>query len=187
MLSVSVAIVAWGASAFANSPNLKGDYGFIENDWCIYAGDFTDPPTFEALSDGPSESHAISGTFTFNGDGTGTATQTSLAATRGGGPTTFGGAEASTSSYPFTYTVNGDGTWTLVTIGLQTGTFTAGPRHGQSFTITHGTAGLPGQISQNAMTLTLANQHPFVQTLTFEDMTQRFRICTTTRVFIGLH
>jgi hypothetical protein len=44
MLSVSVAIVAWGASAFADSPNLKGDYGFIENDWCIYAGDFTAPP-----------------------------------------------------------------------------------------------------------------------------------------------
>jgi hypothetical protein len=186
MLSVSVAIVAWGASAFADSPNLKGDYGFIENDWCIYAGDFTAPPTFEALTNGPSESHAVSGTFTFNGDGTGTATQTSLAATRGGGFTGNGGAEASTSSFPFTYTVNGDGTWNLVTILLQTGTFTAGPRTGQTFTITHSPAGLSGQISQNAMMLTLANQTPRVQTLTFQDGTKEFRICTTTRVFIAL-
>jgi hypothetical protein len=179
MLSISAAV-----ERHPDSPNRQGDYGFIENFWCIYAASFN--ADFEALSMGPSESHAISGTFTFNGDGTGTATQNNLSVARGGGPTTFGGASSNTASFPFTYEVNGDGTWTLKTIGVTTGTWTSGPRTGETFTNPPAVPNLPGQISQNATTLTLANQMPRVQTVTLADGTVTHRICTDTRVFIAL-
>jgi hypothetical protein len=35
MLSISAAVVTWAASAIADSPNLKGDYGATGSATCI--------------------------------------------------------------------------------------------------------------------------------------------------------
>jgi hypothetical protein len=138
LLSASVVAMTWAANAVADSPNLKGAYGFTGTAACLVApgnsggdpgNDPPGPPGFNALlqpfNNGSSFSHsnAVEGIRTFNGDGTGTVKGTSVGITprpTPGPPPAVPHFPASAGSavfkYDFTYTVNGDGSWTA-TIG----------------------------------------------------------------------
>ena len=79
MLSISAAVITWAASAVADSPNVKGDYGFTGTNSCIHAAGFTGVNGgFVATSSGAFESAAVEGIQSFNGDGTGTVTGSGL-------------------------------------------------------------------------------------------------------------
>jgi hypothetical protein len=64
--------MTWAASAVADSPNLKGDYGFTRNEQCIVSSaPFTDD--HQATVPSARQGFVSEGVRTFNGDGTGTA------------------------------------------------------------------------------------------------------------------
>src|SRR5580700_10566277 len=89
--SVSAIVMIWAASAAADSPKLKGAYGFTGTAACLVApgstGTTSGPPGFNAslqtLDGANSFSHSFSveGIRTFNGDGTGTVKGTSVGIT----------------------------------------------------------------------------------------------------------
>jgi hypothetical protein len=106
MLSTSVVAMVWAANAVADSPNLKGAYGFTGTAACLVAPGsvagatpLPNPTPGIALSNsgfdaqlhpnditpGPtvafSHSNAVEGIRTFNGDGTGTVKGTSVGIT----------------------------------------------------------------------------------------------------------
>ena len=71
MLSISAAVMTWAASAVADSPKLKGDYGFTRNEQCIVSSSpFTDD--HQAMVPSSRQGSVPEGVRTFNGDGTGT-------------------------------------------------------------------------------------------------------------------
>jgi hypothetical protein len=193
MLSLSLAVITWTASAVADSPQLKGAYGFTGTAIRIVT-----PHGFnsnlEAFPPVSLFSDAVQGIRTFNGDGTGTVTGSSVGVDFDGSAAS---GSSSTFSYSFTYTMNPDGSFTShvaatppATTPAITGTVTAGPRStptNQTFTIT-GFPELTGQISQNAMTLTLATLTPTVETVTYSGGTPSivYRICDRSRVLINL-
>jgi hypothetical protein len=106
MLSTSIVAMTWAANAVADSPNLKGAYGFTGTAACLVAPGSTggsmpesNPTPGTALPNsgfqadlrpndavpGPSSafshSNAVEGIRTFNGDGTGTVKGTSVGIT----------------------------------------------------------------------------------------------------------
>jgi hypothetical protein len=156
MLSASVVAMTWAASAAADSPNLKGAYGFTGTAVCLVApgsaataplpGNTTPLPNsgFNAFLhpiDGKAFSHssAVEGIRTFNGDGTGKVVGTAVGITPPptpqppGYPSFSPGAGSSKFSYQFTYAVNGDGSWTATMVsGTYTETFVTGGRSTQN-------------------------------------------------------
>jgi hypothetical protein len=176
MLSASVVAMTWAANAVADSPNLKGAYGFTGTAACLVApgnsgtGTTTNPvgdPGFNSMQqvkdpqNSFSSSSAVEGIRTFNGDGTGTVVGTSVTITprpTPGPPPAIPSFPPSASSakftYQFHYTVNGDGSWTAtMDPGTYLETFVTGPRTGQTATVN-----LPqvtGLISQDGKTLIL--------------------------------
>jgi hypothetical protein len=132
MVSASVVAMTWAASAVADSPNLKGAYGFTGTAACLVApghvGDPTTPPPlpnptpgvalpnsgFDAnlhpndIGSSFSHSNAVEGIRTFNGDGTGTVKGTSVGITvrptPGPIPHFPPGAGSAYFKYDFTYT-----------------------------------------------------------------------------------
>jgi hypothetical protein len=185
MLSISAAVMTWAASAVADSPKLKGDYGFTGINNCIHAAGFTDVSGgLVATSSGPFESTAVEGVRTFNGDGTGTVTGSSQVLQYFGMSPPWGVASPTIFTFPFTYTINdADSTWTSVG-GLATGTVTGGPRKGQTFTFN----GFPfkGRISKNGMTLTATEVTPTVETITYSNGDVDHRACQRSWVHISL-
>ena len=194
MLSVSVAIVALVASAIADSPNLKGDYGFTRNEQCIVSSaPFTDD--HQATVPSSRQGFVAEGVRTFNGDGTGTISFKSLNIVV---PGSFEGADPSeTTNQKFNYVVNGDGTWSTPGGGTTHGTVISGPRKGQTFTASH-IAPAVGHISKNAQTLTLSTVTPPTtansEIIDYFDPTTSpptpkgtvYRICNRSSVFISL-
>jgi hypothetical protein len=157
MLSISGAVMTWAASAVADSPKLKGDYGFTRNEQCIVSSSpFTDD--HQAMVPNNARQGFVSeGVRTFNGDGTGTVSFKSLNIIV---PGSLQGADTSeTTDQKFTYVVNGAGTWSTPGGGSSHGTVHTGPRAGQTFTISH-IAPAVGHISKNAQTLTLSTVTP---------------------------
>src|SRR6516165_1040844 len=134
MVSASVVAMAWAANAVADSPNLKGAYGFTGTAACLVAPGNSGPGTptnpagpsgfnssLQPLTNGSSFSfsNAVEGIRTFNGDGTGTVVGTSVGITprpTPGPPPAIPSFPASAGSakftYKFHYSVNGDGSWT---------------------------------------------------------------------------
>jgi hypothetical protein len=157
VLAMSV-VAASAASAAADSPNLKGSYGFTGTAACIVApghvGDpngapLPNPTPFVALANSGfnpalqvkdvagsySHSFAVEGIRTFNGNGTGTVKGTSVGVTvrptpgPGGFPHFPPSAGSHEFSFSFTYTVNGDGSWTATMVpGSYSATHVTGPR-----------------------------------------------------------
>ena len=134
------------------------------------------------------------GVRTFNGDGTGTISFKSLNIVV---PATFEGADTGeTTDGKFTYVVHGDGTWSIPGGGTSHGTVEAGPRKGQTFTVTH-LAPAVGHISKNAQTLTLSTVTPPTtansEIIEYFDPTTSpptpkgtlYRICNRSSVFIS--
>jgi len=190
VFSVSVAaMTAWAASAVADSPKLKGDYGFTGSSTCVTTldGATPNPPQMPDEVFPPTSlfSDAVQGVRTFNGDGTGTVTGSSMGVDYLVN-TMPANASSSTFSFLFAYTLNDDGTFTTTASTPPTGKVTAGPRFGQSFTIFNFPV-LTGQISQNAMTLTLASLTPTLEIVVYNGAPSPVRrYCHRSRVLINL-
>jgi len=182
--SVSVFVVAWAATAAADPPTLKGEYGFTGSAACL-ATAAPGPgfnPNFTPTDGSFGQSSAVEGIRTFNGDGTGTVKASSMGITI---PANTHSAGSDDFSFSFTYTVNEDGSWTSRVTGVETGTIKTGPRAGQTFTVSNSSPGT-GMISRNASTLTLATLDPTVEIVTFSNGDVHKRICHRSRVFIKL-
>jgi hypothetical protein len=177
--SASVFVAAWAGSAAADSPKLKGAYGFTGTAACLVAPGSAatapapgntmplansgfDPTTLHPI-DGKAFSHsnAVEGIRTFNGDGTGTVNGTTVGITvpptpqPPGYPSFPPGAGSTTFSYSFTYTINGDGSWTASMVpGTYAESFVTGARAGQTATI-DSIPQISGLISQDGKTLIL--------------------------------
>lgn len=214
--SVSIIAATWVAPATADSPNLKGAYGFTGTAVCLVApGGATNPTPFVALPNSgfnsklqPNDSviagvistaftvsFSVEGIRTFNGDGTGTVNGTSVAIvgrpTPGpdGYPHFAPHAESDKFSFSFTYTVNGDGSWTATMVpGSYTETVLTGPRTGQTATV-DAIPPITGLISGDGKTLIAAHitaTTATVETKTFSNGDIEPAICHRSRVFINL-
>jgi hypothetical protein len=188
MLSISGAVMAWAASAVADSPNLKGDYGFTRTAKCIVSATGFDSND-RAMSPFFGEAFAEEGVRTFNGDGTGTQSFQGLNIEI---PSSKSGANSfHVTNQKFTYVVNGDGTWSIPGSGSISGKVDTGPRAGQTFVISNIAPAL-GHMSTNAATLTLSTvpPTPVIETITYSidgtvvDML--YRICNRSNVLISL-
>jgi hypothetical protein len=156
--SASILAVTWAASALADSPNLKGAYGFTGTAGCLVAPGSGPPPspgnttpfansgftgdlqpkdsTTPSGTDSFHHSFSVEGIRTFNGDGTGTVKGTSVGITvrpTPGPPPAYPHFPPSGGSenftFQFTYTINGDGSFTTTMVpGSYNGTFVTGPR-----------------------------------------------------------
>jgi len=214
-LFASVLATAWAAQALADSPKLKGSYGFTGAAACLVAqghvGDQNGPPLPNptpgvALAnsgftpelrviDVPgsySDSFSVEGVRTFNGDGTGTVKGTTVGVTirptpgPGGFPHFPPAAGSSDFSFNFTYTVDGSGGWIATMVpGSYSQTWTAGPRTGQTSTV-DAIPPVTGMISQDGKTLIAAHVAPVLETHTFSNGDVDPQICHRSRVFIKL-
>ena len=183
-LAVSLVATAWGQTATADSPRLKGDYGFTGPAACL-ATSAPGPgfnPNLTPTDGSFGQSFTVEGIRTFNGDGTGTVKGSSMGITI---PANVNSAGSNDFSFSFTYTVNDDGSWTSDVVGVETGTVKTGPRAGQTFTISNSPTSV-GLISRNGRTLTLATLEPTVEIVTFSNGDVHKRICHRSRVLIKL-
>jgi hypothetical protein len=174
--------MTWTANAIADSPHLKGAYGFTGTAACLVAPGsvsgttpLPNPTPGVALPNSGfngslhpndptvafSHSNAVEGIRTFNGDGTGTVKGSSVGITIRPTPGPNGyphfppGAGSTTFSYNFTYTVNGDGSWTATMVpGSYAESFITGGRAGQTATV-DAIPPVTGLISQDGKTLIL--------------------------------
>jgi len=186
ILGVSAAALTYAANAAADSPRLKGEYGYTGSATCLLAP-FGFNSSFEVV-DGNSRSSSsnVEGIRTFDGDGTGTDKSTTLTLTVPPTPGFQPSAGSSTSSSSFTYTVSEDGGWTAhVVPGTNHGLVLTGPRAGQTFTVQNA-APVTGLISRNGSRLTVADLTPTVETITYSDGFSIRRICQRSRVFLTL-
>ncbi len=208
--SVFAVVLAWTVSAHAAPQKLKGSYAFTGSAACLFApGSSTSPPPVNNTTPNTnagfdsalqpmfretsfSTSFAVEGIRIFNGDGTGTVSgnEVGLAVPPTPGNLTIfphfpPSASQATFSYSFNYAFNPDGSFTTTVTGSLTGSFQAGPRNGQTFTVSNFPQflGLP---SQNSDTLTLANLVPTVETITYSNGDVWPRICHRSRVLIWM-
>ena len=200
MLSVSIAVVTWAANAFADSPNLKGDYGFTRTVKCIVSESDFDGIDFHATGPTWGEAFAEEGVRTFNGDGNGKQKFNALNITIPGvdslSPPVHVPPHASAAhvvDQPFAYTIGDDGQWGIQGHGSISGFVDKGPRAGQTFTILN-IAPAVGHMSTNAATLTLSTVTPVIETITYYDPSTNpptalktfNRICNRSSVEISL-
>jgi hypothetical protein len=187
LLTISAGIVLTTSGALADPANLAGtSYGFTGSATCINSQEGFNQNFTPVIPDAWLESFSVEGIRAFSSGGTGKVTGVSTGVEFGTGKTS---ASSSTFTYNFTYTVLGD-TWTSSASGPLTGLVTAGPRKGETFSLT----GLPdfsGFISKNASSLTAAENFPkapAVETIVYSDgtFTTVHRICNRSRVFIDL-
>jgi hypothetical protein len=209
LLSASVVAMTWAANAVADSPNLKGAYGFTGTAACLVApgsaatapapGNTTPlansgfQPNLHPV-DGKVFSHSFSveGIRTFDGNGNGTVKGTSVGITPPPTPPSPGypafppGAGSSDFSFSFTYTVNGDGSWTGTMVpGSYLAHHLTGPRTGQTSTV-DAIPPVTGLISQDGKTLIAAHITTAVETVTYSNGDVWPQICHRSRVFISL-
>jgi hypothetical protein len=214
--SVSVFVATWAANAAADSPRLKGAYGFTGTAGCLVAPGSVPGPTplpnptpgvalpnsgfnanLQPNDAGPttasfSDSFAAEGIRIFNGDGTGTVKGTSVGITARPtpGPTGFPhfppSAGSEDFSYSFTYTVDGEGGWTSTMVP---GSYIAHHLTGPRAGQTDTVDALPpstGMISLDGKTLIAAPTTPTIETHTFSNGDIRPQICHRSNVFIKL-
>jgi hypothetical protein len=206
--AIVIGLAGAGGAEAASPKKLKGEYAFTGTFGCLFAPG-SDPgpgnPTpgtalpnsgFNAklqplVNATAFSTHASSeGVVVFNGDGTGkyTVTNVSLTNRPTPGPTGYpsfpASASSNTGSASFTYTINADDTFDVQLAGPHTGTFLAGPRTGQTFSVD--VAPLTGLISKNGDALTLASVTPQVETIAFSDGDVWPRICHRSRVLIKM-
>jgi hypothetical protein len=207
-LSVSVVAMTLATNALADSPNLKGAYGFTGTAACLVApgnsGSSTPsnpagPAGFNAqlqpLDNSNSFSHSFSvvGIRTFNGNGTGTVKGTFVAIVvrpTPGPPPAIPAFPASASSgdfsFSFTYTMDGNGGWMATMVpGSYSEMFTSGPRNGQTATV-DAIPPIAGMISQDGKSLIAAHTTPIIETKTYSNGDVWPAICHRSRVFIAL-
>jgi hypothetical protein len=165
-------IVALGLTlpAFANPPQLRGDYVFTYNDTCLVSpSGFSAPPGLApagaaALGQTYSSSGADTGIEHFNDDGRTGFVKPSGINVSLGSPPLPANVGPSTSSFQFTYVYNSDDTFTMTTVP---GTFVGsipGTNPPLSFSI-NGNRWL-GKVSNDAKSHTLTTVTPFIQVIT---------------------
>jgi hypothetical protein len=164
-------IVAIGLTlpAFANPPQLKGDYVWTYSDTCLVSpSGFSAPPGLApngaaALGQTYSSSGADTGIEHFNGDGTGFVNGGGLNVSLGSPPLPAN-VGPSASSFQFTYTFNSDDTFTMTTVP---GTFVGSiPETNPPATFTINGNQWVGKVSNDAKSHTLTTVTPFVQVIT---------------------
>lgn len=210
LCAVSSLALAYAGNADANSPKLKGEYAFTGTAACLFSPG-SDPVATSNPTPGVmlpnagfnsnlgrlpnsrafSTSSSVEGIRTFNGDGTGTVRGTSVSITipPTPGPTGYPnfapGASSDTFSFQFTYIIHDDGTFTSQMVpGSYVGTFVAGGRTGQTYTLNQ--PPVTGIIGDNGKTLTLATVNPGVEVMTFSNGDVWPRICHRSRVLIKI-
>jgi hypothetical protein len=210
--STSALALACAASAAADSPRIKGHYGFTGSAVCLVApgssvSTFNPTPGVALPNSGfdanlqPIDGHVFSHSFVvegiriFKGDGTGTVTGVSMGTTvpptpgplaTAGYPSFPPAAGASNFSYSFTYTVNPDGSWTAdIVPGTFTETFTEGPRTGQTSTIVNFPT-FTGLRGRDDFTLTVATLDATVESVSYSNGDVWPEICHRSRVLIKL-
>lgn len=215
-LLASIVVVGSAANAFADSPNLKGSYGFTGTAVCLdaqgHVGDPNVPPPlpnptpgvalansgFNAnlqVKDVPgaySHSFSVEGIRTFNGDGTGTVKGTTVGVTvkPTPGPNGFPhfppAAGSADFSFDFTYTVDESGGWTATMVP---GSYSQTHVTGPRAGQTSTVDAIPpvsGMISQDGKTLIAAHLTPVVETHSYSNGDVVPQICHRSRVFIAL-
>jgi hypothetical protein len=163
-------VVALGLTlpAFANPPQLKGDYVWTYNETCLVSpSGFSAPPGLapggaSALGQTYSASSADTGIQHFNGDGTGFTTGGGITVYLGSPPQPTGIGPAATFSVQFTYVFNSDDTFTATTVP---GTFIGYDATGKASVMLNGNQWV-GKVSKDAKSLTETAVTPFVQVLT---------------------
>jgi len=178
LLAVVLLLVQASVSTAATKA-LKGRYALTGSSGCLNSvtmqggvpvspSGFT--PSLVANGNPFTNDHATEGVVLFNTDGTGSASGTTTNDSFGNANPA---ANGDTFQLSFTYAIAADGTIALQ-ISSYTGTFTAGPRSGQTFTITN-TPVLAGHLAKKA--LTLAIQQPQVETITYSNADAHDRVC----------
>jgi hypothetical protein len=180
-------LLLWTGAVDADDFNqlLHGDYAFTGEATCLVAlGGFSS--TLTPLPGGRFVvSFSVQGVRTFNGDGTGTLSGRSVSITHSDNPVQGGSAAANDFVASFTYSVAPDRTFTSAVTGPLTGTFVAGPRTGQTFSIDPFPL-VAGMIAQDNKNLTLAHPEPTVETQTFSNGDVHPRICHRSRILLRL-
>ncbi len=186
------------ATSFAAPPQLKSQYAFTGEASCLASAikkegtpinpsgfnetDFTLKKEADGVTNVNSfvDSFSVNGVRIFNGDGTGSVQGTSVAITY---DNKTPNASSHNFTYTFTYTFGADGTIHTVMDPLNNylGTFTVGPRTGQTVSIDK--INLDGMASVNNMTLTLSTPAPFIETHTYSNGDVHQAICHRSRVF----
>jgi hypothetical protein len=212
VLAVSTVALTAAGSAFADSPKLKGAYGFTGTAACLVApghvGDpsvsppLPNPTPFVALPNSGfntnlqvkdvvgafSRSYSVEGIRTFNGDGTGTvkATVVGIAVKPTPGPNGFPhfppSAAGGDFTFSFTYTINADGSWTSAMVP---GSYSENITAGPRAGQTATVDAIPpvtGMVSQDGKTLIAAHLAPVVETHTFSNGDVDPEICHRSRV-----
>src|SRR6266481_1102356 len=186
MLSVSALVMTFAANASADSPPLKGAYGFTGSDACLVAPALGFNAVFVATGTAWSHSESIEGILTFNGDGTGTFKNTNVTIFVPPTPGFLPNADSRNGGASFTYTVNADGSFTVENVpGTNKGAIVTGARAGQTFTLEN-VPTVTGLISENGKTLTSAGLTPGVEIITYSNGDVAHRICHRSRVYIKL-
>ena len=216
VLSVSAVALSWSTMAMADSPLLKGSYGFTGTADCLVAPGsvpgatpLQNPTPGVALPNsgfnqnlqpndgGPTSgaftrSFSVEGVRTFNGDGTGTVQGTAVDVTHRPTPGPNGyphfppSAGSATFSFTFTYTVFGDGSWTST---MDPGSYAENIVTGPRTGQTATVDAIPqvaGWISQDGKTLIAEHTAPTVEVRTFSNGDVWPEICHRSRVFIAL-
>jgi hypothetical protein len=177
-------IVALGLTlpAFADPPQLKGDYAFTYTDFCLQSTSGFNANLTPLAGPVNAASTGATGFEHFNGDGTGTVQIISnVAITLASTPL---GSSASTpegASFQFTYAFNPDGSFTMTVVP---GTFIAPG----SYSINPGFSWL-GFISNNGKIHTLTAVPPVLQTITVNTSPpiKNFEVCRSNVVGIALN
>jgi hypothetical protein len=215
-VAITVVTMTWAETAAADSPKLKGSYGFTGTAACVVApghvGDPNIPPPLPNPTPGTalpnsgfnsnlqvkdvagafSRSFSVEGIRTFNGNGTGTVkgTAVGISVRPTPGPNGFPhfppAAGSADFSFSFTYTVDGDGGWTATMVP---GSYTETFITGPRAGQTATVDAIPpvtGMISQDGKTLIAAHVAPAVETRTFSNGDVDPEICHRSRVFIKL-
>ena len=209
--SALVLATTWAASASADSPFIKGAYGFTGEAACLVAPGSTGAPPGSAGFSGDlqpldnqqafSHSFSVEGIRMFRGDGTGSVKGTAVGITvrpTPGPPPLVpsfpASAGSSNFSFDFTYMVNGDGSFTATMVpGSYSETFVTGPRSTQNpanaMNQTATVDAIPpitGLISLDGKTLIAAHVAPVIETVSYSNGDVWPQICHRSRVLIKL-
>jgi hypothetical protein len=184
-------IVAIGLTlpAFADPPQLRGDYIFTYNDTCLVSpSGFSAPPGLapggaSALGQTYSASSADTGIEHFNDDGRTGFVKPNGISVNLGSPPLPANSGLSFSSFQFTYVFNSDDTFTYTTIP---GTFFGYDSTGKVVATINGMQWL-GKVTKDAKSHTLTTVTPFVQVITIPPTTTIIQMCRSNVVAFKLN